>query len=129
MLQLTVESGMGATWMNVKSSTTESFSYGSKKSHWEFNDSRIFWIQVNTIKQKKTKSFWKFLDWPSETRAISKFSNITSVTYPKNCLNQTCDYWLITPNQQTFCIETNIFKQQVFTIIERAITKQSSITK
>ena len=38
-----------------------------------------------------------------------KFSTITSVTYPKNCPNQTCDYWLITLNQQTLSIETNIF--------------------
>ena len=29
--------------------------------------------------------------------------------HPKNCPNQTCDYWLITPNQQTVHIETNIF--------------------
>ena len=40
---------------------------------------------------------------------ISKFSKITRVIYPKNCPNQTCTYWLITPNQQTLCIETNIF--------------------
>ena len=42
---------------------------------------------------------------------------ITRVIYTKNCPNQTCDYWLITPNQQTLCIETNIF-------YHRAITKQ-----
>ena len=41
--------------------------------------------------------------------AFSKFSKITWVIYPKNCPNQTCDYWLITPNPQTLCIETNIF--------------------
>ena len=29
--------------------------------------------------------------------------------YPQNCPNQTCGYWLITPNQQTLCIETSIF--------------------
>ena len=28
--------------------------------------------------------------------------------YPHIRPNQTCDYWLITPNQQTLCIETNI---------------------
>ena len=33
----------------------------------------------------------------------------------KNCPNQICDYWLITPNQQTLCIETNIFQQRAFT--------------
>ena len=40
--------------------------------------------------------------------AISKFLKIAKVTYPKSP-NQTCSYWLITPNQQTLCIETNIF--------------------
>ena len=33
----------------------------------------------------------------------------------KNCPNQICDYWLITHNQQTVCIEINTFKQQVTT--------------
>ena len=33
--------------------------------------------------------------------------------YPQNSPNQTCDYWLITPNHQTFCIETNIFSERV----------------
>ena len=28
---------------------------------------------------------------------------------PKNCPNQTCDYCLITRNQQTLCVEPNIF--------------------
>ena len=41
--------------------------------------------------------------------AISKFSKITRVIYPKNHPNQTCDYWLITSNQQALCIEYNIF--------------------
>ena len=27
-----------------------------------------------------------------------KISKITRVIYPKSCANQTCDYWLITPN-------------------------------
>ena len=44
--------------------------------------------------------------------AISKFSKITRVIYPQNCPNQTCGYWLITPNQQTLCIQTNIFQQR-----------------
>ena len=29
--------------------------------------------------------------------------------YSKNRPNQTYGYWLIRPNQQTLCIETNIF--------------------
>ena len=28
---------------------------------------------------------------------------------PQNHPNQTCGYWLITPNQQTLCIGTNTF--------------------
>ena len=28
--------------------------------------------------------------------------------YPKNHPNQTCDYWLVTPNHQTLFIETNL---------------------
>ena len=40
---------------------------------------------------------------------ISKFSKITRVIYPKNLPNQTSGYWLITQNQKTLCIETNIF--------------------
>ena len=41
-------------------------------------------------------------------RAISNFSKIMRAIYPKNRPIQTCDYWLITPNQQTLCIETNL---------------------
>ena len=53
--------------------------------------------------------FWKFWNCLSKTRATSKFSKITSVIYPRNRSNKTCGCWLITPNQETFCIETNIF--------------------
>ena len=38
-----------------------------------------------------------------------KFSKIMRVIYPQNCPNEACDYWLITANQQTLCVETNIF--------------------
>ena len=41
-------------------------------------------------------------------RAISDFSKIMRAIYPKNRPIQTCDYWLITLNQQTLCIETNL---------------------
>ena len=40
-------------------------------------------------------------------RAISKFSKIMKVIYPRNCSSQTCDYWLITQNQQAICIENS----------------------
>ena len=40
---------------------------------------------------------------------FQSFQKITRMIYPKNRPNQTCGYWLITPNQQTLCIETNIF--------------------
>ena len=45
-------------------------------------------------------------------RVISKFSKITEVIYPKTCPNQPCDYWLITTNQQTVRIETNVFNSE-----------------
>ena len=53
-------------------------------------------------------AFLNFWNCPSKTK-ISKFLKITRVIYPKNHPNQTSGYWLITPNQQTLCIETNIF--------------------
>ena len=40
---------------------------------------------------------------------------MSRMIYPKNCPNQTCDYWLITSNQQPLCIETNIFYQRAVT--------------
>ena len=43
--------------------------------------------------------FWKFWNCSSKRRAIWKLSKIMRVIYPKNCRNQKCDYWLITPNQ------------------------------
>ena len=46
------------------------------------------------------------INFPS---AISKFSKTARVIFPKNRPNQTRDYWLITPNKQTFCIKPNIF--------------------
>ena len=47
--------------------------------------------------------------------------------YPKNCPNQTRDYWLIAPNQQTFCIETDNSRQ--LQISKRAIRKQQANAK
>ena len=53
------------------------------------------------------KAMWdKLSKWIFEN---SKFSKIIRVIYPKNCQNQTCNYWLITPNQQALAIKTNIF--------------------
>ena len=43
-------------------------------------------------------------------RAISNFSKMRSVIYPKNRPKQTCDSWLITTNQQTLHIGTSIFE-------------------
>ena len=55
------------------------------------------------------------INCPSKTRAISKFSKNGSLIYPNYRPNKTCSYWLITPNQQTLCIETNIFYQREIT--------------
>ena len=61
---------------------------------------------VNATNHMFGRAIWDKL---SITRVISKFSEITRVIYPKNSLNQTCDHWLITQNQQKLCIKTNIF--------------------
>ena len=45
----------------------------------------------------------------SKAREISKFPKIKGAIYPQICSNQTCDYSLITPNQQILYINTNIF--------------------
>ena len=54
------------------------------------------------------------------TRAISKFSKITRVIYPKSRPNQTWSL-VITLNQQTLCIETDIFQQQSINYVNGAI--------
>ena len=58
-------------------------------------------------------------------KAISKFSRITSVIYPKHYSNQTCDYWLIKPNQQTLYIQATLilFNCEHLQINEQTITK------
>ena len=49
---------------------------------------------------------WAVLDTcMGEKRAIPKISKITRVIYPQNSPHQTCNYWLITPNQKIFCVE------------------------
>ena len=47
-----------------------------------------------------------------ENFEISNFSKIARMIYLKNRPNQACDYWFITPKQQTLYIEINIFKQR-----------------
>ena len=63
---------------------------------------------------------------------ISKFSKMHSGNLSQTDLKNMrlldkspepkCGYWLITPSQQTLCVETNIFKQ-------RAITKHLDYNK
>ena len=67
--------------------------------------------------------FWKFWNYLSKTRPISKFSKITMVIYPKNCSNQSCDYWFITPNQH-FALKLISFNSSQLQISEREIRKQ-----
>ena len=45
------------------------------------------------------------MDCPS---AFLKILKNHKVIYLQNHPNQTCNYWIITPNQQTLCIETNL---------------------
>ena len=47
--------------------------------------------------------------WDKLPECIFENFEITRVIYPKNRPNQPSGYWLITPNQQALCIETNIF--------------------
>ena len=55
-------------------------------------------------------AFLKFLKLPEYNVDNFKIvKKITRVIYPQICPNQTSDYWLITPNQLTLCIESNIF--------------------
>ena len=57
------------------------------------------------------------------------FSKIARVIYLKKHPNQTCDYWLITPNQITLVLKLIFFNSGQLQIIERVITKQRAITK
>ena len=69
------------------------------------------------------KAIWdKLSECIFENFEILKFLKITLVIYLKIQPNQTYGYWLITPNQQTLCIET-IFNCGQLQISERAITK------
>ena len=54
-------------------------------------------------------AFLNILKMPRQNEGISKFSKITRVIYLKNRPYQTCGYWLTTRNEQTLCMETNIF--------------------
>ena len=53
-------------------------------------------------------AFLKIFKLPEQNDYIFKFSKIKRVIYLKIRPNQTCDYWLITPNQQPLCIVNNI---------------------
>ena len=73
------------------------------------NNSFLFlwlWIilVISTGNHMFGRAIWnKLAEWIFEsfeitrvkTRAISKFSKITRVIFPKNRANQTCDYWLM----------------------------------
>ena len=62
-------------------------------------------------------------------RAILKFSKITRVIYPQNRPNETCDYWLITANQQTLALKLISLNSGQLQISERTVTKQQAMTK
>ena len=69
---------------------------------------RILVPVITWLKVRFRVNFWNF--WHFRT-----FLKITRVIYRKYRLNHTCGYWLITPNQQTLCIETNIFQRPEIT--------------
>ena len=70
-------------------------------------------------------AFFQILKLPEfKTRVNSKFSKITRVIYPKKCPNQTCGYWLITPNLEThFVLKLISFNSGLLQISKRAFTK------
>ena len=49
--------------------------------------------------------FTKSRNFPSKTRAISNFSKITRVIYPKILPAQTCDYWLSHQTNKDFVLK------------------------
>ena len=61
------------------------------------------------IWDKLPKGILKILKFPPKKREIAKLLKFIRVIYAKNHPNQTCDYCLITLNQQTLCIGTNRF--------------------
>ena len=72
--------------------------------------------------------FWKFWYCPNKTRGVSDFSKISRDFHSKKFLNETCDYWLIAPNQLTLCIETNIFQQRAANYKITPLTVQCHFT-
>ena len=63
--------------------------------------------------------FWGVI-WDKLLEYIfENFSKIARVIFRKNHSNQTCCYWLITLNQQRFCIETNSFNSRQLQISQR----------
>ena len=80
-----------------------------KKNDYFFQENVVFTLRYYCWKQKFLSFVWTFvliitclrgqlrITCPSAFLKISIFSN------------QSRDYWLIAPNQQTLCIETNIF--------------------
>ena len=71
--------------------------------------------------------------WNKFLSAFLKILKLPSMRmiYTKNALKQTCDYWLITSNQQTLYIETNpdIFIIWNPDIISMSYSKPSNIQK
>ena len=85
----------------------------------------LLYYVISTSNHMFGRAIWdKLPECMFENFEISKFSKITRLIYPKNHLNQTRDYWLITPTQLTLCIETiESFTSGQLLINERAITK------
>ena len=59
--------------------------------------------------QIATLQFWKFWNCSSKTRAISKIFKNQKDDLSQKLPESYSEYWLIVPNQETLCIETNIF--------------------
>ena len=67
----------------------------------------MFWRAIwNKLHER---IFEKFVIAEVKQWAILNFQKLWGWFIPQNVLNETYDYWLMTQNQQTFCIEVNIF--------------------
>ena len=65
---------------------------------------------ISTANHMFGKAIWdKLPECIFENFEISKFKKIKSLIYSKNHAKLTFGYWLIARNQQTLCIETNMF--------------------
>ena len=81
-----------------------------------------------SIWYKLPSAFLKILILPEQNEKNFRFfKNHEGFSFQK-ILNETCDYWLIAPNQLTLCTETNIFQQRAANYKITPLTVQCHFT-